>query len=76
MDLATIEHNRPFFVTIDAKTGVLGALKKLDQQLADARQPSIFSRKEPVSWIGHELTPGNLGLINHGGLPKILTKVI
>ena len=73
-DLVTIEQERPFFVTID-KTGVLGALKKLDQQLLDAGEASIFSRKEPVAWLGHELTPGTLGLINHGGLPKLLTKV-
>ena len=28
----------------------------------------------PVDWIGKEITPGQLGLINHGGLPKILTR--
>lgn len=30
--------------------------------------------QHPVSWIGREVPPGNLGLINHGGLPKILTR--
>jgi hypothetical protein len=74
-DLTALEQERPFFVTIDPKTGVLGALRKLDQQLIDAGEASIFSKKEPVSWIGHELTPGSLGLVNHGGLPKLLTKV-
>jgi hypothetical protein len=74
-DLAAIEQERPFFVTIDPKTGVLGALTKLDQQLRDAGEVSIFSKKQPATWIGHELAPGTLGLINHGGLPKLLTKV-
>jgi hypothetical protein len=74
-DLATLEQERPFFVTIDPKTGVLGAMRKLDQQLVDAGEASVFSKKEPIAWIGHELSPGYLGLINHGGLPKVLTKV-
>jgi len=74
-ELATLEQERPFFVTIDPKTGVLGALKKLDQQLLDAGEASVFSKKEPVAWIGHELSPGSLGMINHGGLPKVLTRV-
>ena len=74
-DLAEIEQERPFFVTIDPKTGVLGALRKLDQQLIGAGEASIFSKKDPAAWIGHELTPGSLGLVNHGGLPKLLTKV-
>jgi regulator of protease activity HflC (stomatin/prohibitin superfamily) len=73
-DLTIIEHERPFFITIDTKTGVLGALAKLDKQLTEDGQASIFSKKEPVDWIGHELTPGTLGLVNHGGLPKLLTK--
>lgn len=74
-DLAAIEQERPFFVTIGPKDGVLGALRKLDQQLIGAGEASIFSKKDPAAWIGHELTPGSLGLVNHGGLPKILTKV-
>ena len=73
--LAAIEQERPFFVTIDPKTGILGALNKLDQQLVDAGEASIFSRKEPATWIGPEISPGSFGLINHGGLPKLLTKV-
>ena len=28
----------------------------------------------PTDWIGKEVTPGQIGLINHGGLPKILTR--
>lgn len=30
--------------------------------------------QSPVSWTGKEISPGNIGLINHGGLPKILTR--
>lgn len=30
--------------------------------------------QRPTDWIGKEITPGQLGLINHGGLPKILTR--
>ena len=74
-DLAALEQERPFFVTIEPKTGVLGALRKLDQQLVGAGEASIFSKKDPSDWIGPELAPGSLGLINHGGLPKLLTRV-
>ena len=28
----------------------------------------------PTDWIGQEITPGRIGLINHGGMPKLLTK--
>ncbi|KAH0830485.1 hypothetical protein J3R83DRAFT_1935 [Lanmaoa asiatica] len=55
--------DRPFFVPI-GKDGVTAALQRLDKQL----------QQHPVSWIGREVPPGNLGLINHGGLPKILTR--
>ncbi len=30
--------------------------------------------QSPTDWIGKEITPGQLGLINHGGLPKILIR--
>ena len=30
--------------------------------------------QEPVDWIGKEIAPGEVGFINHGGLPKLLTK--
>ena len=30
--------------------------------------------QSPTDWIGKEITPGELGLINHGGLPKLLTR--
>ena len=39
-----------------------------------ANRPSILSKKIPTDWIGREVTPGQLGLVNHGGLPKILTQ--
>ncbi|KAG8814148.1 hypothetical protein FRC17_001276, partial [Serendipita sp. 399] len=65
---------RPFFVKINPKDGVVGALQKLDQQLLNKGEASILSKKHPVSWIGEEITPGQVGLINHGGLPKLLMR--
>ncbi|PIL23180.1 hypothetical protein GSI_14489 [Ganoderma sinense ZZ0214-1] len=58
-----MEEDRPFFVKI-GKAGLIAALQKLDGQL----------RNGPTDWIGKEVTPGQIGLINHGGLPKILTR--
>ncbi|KAI1785972.1 hypothetical protein LXA43DRAFT_1035642 [Ganoderma leucocontextum] len=67
-----MEEERPFFVKI-GKDGLIGALQKLDGQLRNAGRPHILSTKGPTDWIGKEVTPGQIGLINHGGLPKILT---
>ncbi|EJF56795.1 hypothetical protein BD309DRAFT_926774 [Dichomitus squalens] len=67
-----MEEDRPFFVKI-GKDGLIGALQKLDGQLRNAGRPHILSTKKPTDWIGKEVTPGQIGLINHGGLPKILT---
>ncbi|KIY72454.1 hypothetical protein CYLTODRAFT_434710 [Cylindrobasidium torrendii FP15055 ss-10] len=64
---------RPFFVPI-GKGGLAAALETLNRQLTESGRPNILSKKVPVSWIGREITPGNLGLINHGGNPKILTR--
>ncbi|KZV82858.1 hypothetical protein EXIGLDRAFT_729247 [Exidia glandulosa HHB12029] len=67
--------DRPFFVPITRHGGgLLGALEKLDQELRQASRPSILSKKAPTDWIGREINPGELGLINHGGLPKFITK--
>ncbi|KAG8805812.1 hypothetical protein FRC18_006478, partial [Serendipita sp. 400] len=65
---------RPFFVKIDPRDGVVGALKKLDEQLQAKGEASILSKKEPITWVGEEITPGQVGLINHGGLPKLLLR--
>ncbi|KAJ7581032.1 hypothetical protein C8J56DRAFT_794208 [Mycena floridula] len=68
--LATADYTleeRPFFIPID-KDGLIGALHKLD------RQTKVLSKKVPTDWIGSEITPGQLGLINHGGSPKVLTR--
>ncbi|THH00117.1 hypothetical protein EW026_g2372 [Hermanssonia centrifuga] len=64
---------RPFFVTI-GKDGLIAALQKLDLELRNSGRTYILSHKRPTDWIGKEITPGQLGLINHGGLPKILTR--
>ncbi|KAJ3908411.1 hypothetical protein F5879DRAFT_937483 [Lentinula edodes] len=64
---------RPFFVRI-GKDGLIAALQKLDRQLAESGRPKLLSKKVPTDWIGSEITPGQLGLINHGGSPKILTR--
>ncbi|KAL6302729.1 band 7 domain-containing protein [Sparassis latifolia] len=65
--------DRPFLVTI-GKDGLIAALQKLDRQLRNSGRAHVLSSKRPTDWIGKEITPGRLGLINHGGLPKILTR--
>ncbi|KAI0783708.1 band 7 domain-containing protein [Abortiporus biennis] len=65
--------DRPFFIEI-GKDGLIAALQKLDLQLRNSGRSHVLSRKRPTDWIGKEITPGNLGLISHGGLPKILTR--
>lgn len=67
------DESRPFFVVV-GKGGVIEALHRLDRQLQNAGQVSILSKKVPTDWIGREINPGQLGMINHGGLPKILTR--
>ncbi|PPQ64648.1 hypothetical protein CVT26_002738 [Gymnopilus dilepis] len=65
--------DRPFFVPI-GKDGVIAALEKLDSQLLGAGRTRLLSKKKPTDWTGREVVPGQLGLINHGGSPKVLTK--
>jgi len=67
------DDDRPFFVLV-GQGGVIEALQKLDRQLQNAGQNRVLSKKHPTDWIGSEVNPGQLGLINHGGLPKILTR--
>ncbi|KAH9960008.1 hypothetical protein BC827DRAFT_1133897 [Russula dissimulans] len=64
---------RPFVVLIK-KNGVIGALQELDAQLQAAGYNKIISKKGPTDWIGKEIAPGRVGLVNHGGMPKLLTK--
>ncbi|KNZ71567.1 hypothetical protein J132_08625 [Termitomyces sp. J132] len=59
---------RPFFFPI-GKDGLIAALEKLDKQLVQ-----VCSMKSPTVWGSREVAPGKLGLINHGGNPKFLTK--
>ncbi|GJE85462.1 band 7 domain-containing protein [Phanerochaete sordida] len=68
-----LDANRHFFVKI-GKDGLIAALNNLDLQLRNASRTHILSHKHPISWVGREITPGQLGLINHGGLPKLLTR--
>ncbi|KAH9061803.1 hypothetical protein EDB83DRAFT_2520237 [Lactarius deliciosus] len=60
---------RPFVVLI-GKRGVLGALEELDGHLRAAGHNKILSKKVPTDWIGKEIAPGMIGLINYGGMPK------
>jgi regulator of protease activity HflC (stomatin/prohibitin superfamily) len=69
-----LDQPRHFLVPITRETGLIGALQTLDKQLLDSGRSSILSKKVPTDWIGKEITPGQLGLINHGGLPKLLTR--
>ncbi|KAN0135811.1 hypothetical protein V8E53_006263 [Lactarius tabidus] len=64
---------RPFLVRID-KRGIVAALQELDEQLHVAGHNRILSKKSPTDWIGKEIAPGMIGLINHGGTPKLLTR--
>ncbi|KAF7304742.1 Band 7 domain-containing protein [Mycena kentingensis (nom. inval.)] len=80
---------RAFYVPI-GPGGLIAALTALDKQLLavttftlrvihglmffKSGRASILSKKQPVSWTGYELQPGQLGVINHGGSPKLLTK--
>lgn len=64
---------RPFVVLI-GKGGVIGALRELDEHLRNGGHSKIISDKNPTDWIGKEIAPGQIGLINHGGKPKLLTK--
>ncbi|THU99362.1 hypothetical protein K435DRAFT_719810 [Dendrothele bispora CBS 962.96] len=65
--------DRPFFVPI-GKDGLVAALQKLDKQLVESGRQHLLSSMSPTDWIGREISPGNIGLINHGGSPKILTR--
>jgi hypothetical protein len=67
-----LSDGRPFLVPI-GKDGVKAALQKLDLQLQNANMSRILSKKAPTNWTGREVSPGSIGLVNHGGLPKILT---
>ncbi|EEB97553.1 hypothetical protein MPER_03104, partial [Moniliophthora perniciosa FA553] len=64
---------RPFFIPI-GKNGLVEALQKLTKQLLQSDRVPVLSKKTPVNWTGVEIAPGQLGLINHGGSPKILTR--
>ncbi|EJD06172.1 band 7 domain-containing protein [Fomitiporia mediterranea MF3/22] len=72
-DNYNLDEGRPFFVKIE-RDGVLAALKKLDGQLKSWNGRRILSKKNPTDWIGREIAPGQIGFINHGGMPKVLTK--
>jgi hypothetical protein len=71
--IETEVEDRPFFVRV-GKDGLIAALQKLNQQLKESGRLELLSKKVPTDWIGHEISPGELGLINHGGSPKILTR--
>lgn len=75
------------FVVRIGDGGLFEALEELDkavktptngqdsyQRRLQTRKMHLISKKTPISWIGREITLGEIGLINHGGLPKILMK--
>ncbi|KAH7343770.1 hypothetical protein B0J17DRAFT_643884 [Rhizoctonia solani] len=67
---------RPFCVKI-GEDGLIGALTELDNQLQASGRPRLLSRKEPTEWLGfmgEEVNPGEIGVVNHAGLPKLLTR--
>ncbi|KAF8516339.1 band 7 domain-containing protein [Hysterangium stoloniferum] len=68
-----MDDGKPYFIKVE-KDGVVAALQKLDLELRNSGQNRLISRKKPTDWIGKEITPGNIGLVNHGGLPKLITR--
>lgn len=68
-----IPEERPFFIPI-GKDGIVAALQKLDRQLINSGRGGIISKKNPTDWGAKEVVPGQLGLINHAGSPKLLIK--
>ncbi|KAI0246093.1 band 7 domain-containing protein [Lactifluus subvellereus] len=56
------------------ENGVISALQELDRQVRQAGYNKILSDKVPTDWIGKRIALGQIGLIDHGGLPKVLTK--
>ncbi|KZV74315.1 band 7 domain-containing protein [Peniophora sp. CONT] len=63
--------DRPYLVKI-GEGNLPVALQKLDGQLKKTKEGKLLSKKTPTDWIGREVNPGEIGLINHGGLPSIL----
>ncbi|KAI0312460.1 hypothetical protein OF83DRAFT_1176625, partial [Amylostereum chailletii] len=64
-----LDEERPFLVKI-GKDGLPAALRRLNDQLEHSKEGKILSSKVPTDWIGKEVTPGHVGFINHGGMPK------
>ncbi|KAH8917629.1 band 7 domain-containing protein [Atractiella rhizophila] len=62
---------RPYCVPI-GKGGVKEALVRLDEELVQAGNPGILSKKKPISWTGREVNPGTFGLYEYGSQPQIL----
>ena len=54
--------------------GLLEAFAKLDRELVASGHSHLISKKTPITWIGREVGLGQIGKINHGGLPKVLLK--
>ncbi|KAK4051584.1 hypothetical protein OIV83_002724 [Microbotryomycetes sp. JL201] len=65
--------DRPFFVMIDPhKGGLVGAIQKLDQELVAAGHGKLISGKNPFTWTGRTVLPGEVGLYSHGAVPRII----
>ena len=60
--------------TWSARFHIHTSIYLLTCHLNQANKTSIISKKVPTDWVGMELTPGRIALINHGGLPKVLTR--
>ncbi|VDB96139.1 unnamed protein product [Peniophora sp. CBMAI 1063] len=65
--------DRPYLFKI-GEGNLPAALQKLDNQLKSRNEGKILSKKSPTDWIGREVNPGEIGLINHGGLPSVLLR--
>ncbi|KAG8855049.1 hypothetical protein FRB96_007244 [Tulasnella sp. 330] len=72
-NLDYMDEKRQYFVRI-GEGGLLAALEKLDQELVQGGHQHLLSKKKPITWAGREVGLGQIGKINHGGQPKIITK--
>ncbi|KAL8279263.1 hypothetical protein RQP46_008300 [Phenoliferia psychrophenolica] len=63
----------PFFHRI-GENGLVGALTALDDELRASGLEGILSKKQPWSWTGKTVSPGEAGLYSKGGLPKVIIK--
>ncbi|GAA5942702.1 hypothetical protein JCM10213_005947 [Rhodosporidiobolus nylandii] len=65
--------NTPFFHTISESTGgLIGAIKRLDEELVQAGRGHLLSRKSGGTVFGRIIEPGCMGLYSKGAEPRVI----